>query len=320
MAIEIESRVFFKTSLAAQHPTTDVFVDAGYTLTGGGAFLSYQEPGNLLTQCHPLQAPDSSWSGWRVYGKDCWLMSRATITAYAIGIRVTRNGKPVHLDQTVFVANGTKAELPNTPDHDGWVGVGGGAACDQNIYENVILASSAPPSTTEEQKGNGLLCWNSKLIYCCSPTSHRGPTGGGNIRTYLVAIRADGVCFATKTLHQKSTRASRPEAEVLAAEGVVVSGGAMNNLVQLSFNETSINMLTATQPVFGDDPGHITGWKAIGKDHQCPSPSIIQASVVTLSATKAINQAPHFPKLIKSARPPAPRQETKDNAAPNPKP
>jgi len=310
MAIEIESKVFSKTSLAAQHPTADVFVEPGYILTGGGALIQYQEPGNLLTQCHPLQAPDGSWSGWRVYGKDCWLMSRATITAYAIGIKATNDGEPVHLEQTVFTMNGTKAELPNTPGHDGWVGVGGGAACEQNIYENVILGGTGPPSSTDENGHHGLLSWNSKLIYCCSPTSHRGPTGGGSIRTYLIAIRAERIRFTTKTIHQKSARAPRPEVEALATQGVVVSGGAINNLIHLTFNEVSINMLTATQPVFADDPTQITGWKAVGKDHQCPSPSIIQASVVTLSATRELNQVPRFPKLIKSALPLAPHPGT----------
>lgn len=242
-------------------------------------------------------------------------MSRATITAYAIGIKATRDGHPIHLEQTVFAMNGTKAELPNTPDHDGWVGVGGGAACEQNIYENVILAGTGPPSSTDESSHHGLLCWNSKLIYCCSPTSHRGPTGGGNIRTYLIAIRAGGIRFTTHIIHHKSTRASRPESEVQTNEGVVVSGGAINNLIQLTFNEVSINMLTTSQPLFEDDPARITGWKAAGKDHQCPSPSIIQASVVTLSAVQEESQAPPFPKvtfpkLIRSGLPRPPHPKT----------
>lgn len=194
MGIEIESRVFRRTSLMDQHPTMDVFFDSDYTLTGGGAWIKYEEPGNLLVQSYPIRSSDGKWSGWKANGKNVWQSSKAVITTYAIGINVTRDGELVPIEQMVFSSDSPKAELPSTPDHDGWVAVGGGVKCEQNVFENMILSETAPfrgiPDPEESQ--HKFSAWYGSKQYCFSPTSNRGPTGGGTISTYLIAIRAAG--------------------------------------------------------------------------------------------------------------------------------
>ncbi len=290
MGIEIESKVFRRTSLVDQHPTMEVFLDSGYTLTGGGAWIDYEEPGNLLFQCYPIQSRDGKWSGWKAQGKDVWVSSKATITTYAIGIKVTKDGEIVPIEQTVFISETAKAELPTTPGHDGWIAVGGGVKCEQNVFENVMISESSPlrGGPDSDVSEHQITAWHGTKQFCFSPTSNRGPTGGGTISTFLIAIRAAGITFQTHILCAKSEQLSRPEAEVLAEDRVVVSGGAVDKQLDMSYNDfadQTINMLTATYPLHED--GQIKGWKAAGKDHHFISPSKLKVYCVTLTAEES---------------------------------
>lgn len=289
MGIEIESKVFFRKSLLDQHPTMEVFIEPGYTLTGGGAWIEYEEPGNLLIESYPLQIMGGVWSGWRAGGKDIWVSSKATITVYAIGIKVTKDGQVVPIEQTVFVSETAKAELPNPPDHEGWVAVGGGVKCEQNIFENLSFSESAPLREEDGSEAHQkITAWYGTKQFCFSPTSDRGPTGGGEIKTYLIAIRAAGIDFKTRIFSEKSEEVSRPESEVMAKAGVVVSGGAVDKQLDMSFTDFAghtVNMLTASYPLYDPSvPDQIKGWKAAGKDHHFISPSKLRAYCVTLEA------------------------------------
>jgi hypothetical protein len=294
MGIEIESKVFFRTSLLEQHPTMEVFIDPGYTLTGGGAWIDYEEPGNLLVDSYPLQINGGIWSGWKALGKDIWICSKATITVYAIGIKVMKDGEIVPIEQTVFTSETAKAELPDTPDHDGWVGVGGGVKCVQNIFENVALSETAPLRDAPEDNEiySKISAWYGTKHFCFSPTSDRGPIGGGSISTFLIAIRAAGISFKTRVLCAKSEEVVRPEVEVLAEGGVVVSGGAVDRQMDLGFTDfatQTINMLTATYPLFdSSNLDQIKGWKAAGKDHHFKSPSKVRVYCVVLEAEEKV--------------------------------
>jgi hypothetical protein len=125
--------------------------------------------------------------------------------------------------------------------------------------------------------------WYSTKQYCSSPTSQGKPAGGGEITTFLIAIRAAGIRFFTNVHYHHSEREAHPSAEVSANGEVVVSGGAIDNFIPGGSIGGSLNMLTASYPVF-IDPTQITGWKASGKDQHFPSPAIIRACVVTLGA------------------------------------
>lgn len=293
MGIEIESKVFCRTSLLDQHPTMEVFIDSGYTLTGGGAWINYEEPGNLLAQCYPIQSRDGKWSGWKAQGKDVWATSKATITTYAIGIKVTKDGESVPIEQAVFVSETPKVELPSSHDHDGWVAVGGGVKCEQNVFENVLISESSPHrgNSDTDDDHHRITAWHGTKQFCFSPTSNRGPIGGGTISTFLIAIRAAGVVFQTKIVSAKSERVSRPEVEVLAKDGAVVAGGAVDKQLDMSytdFADQTINMLTSTYPLHDDgSQSQIKGWKAAGKDHHFISPSKLKVYCVTLTAEEA---------------------------------
>jgi hypothetical protein len=284
MAIKIESKVFWAKSSSAQHPSAEAIVDPEYTLTGGGAWVDYAEPGNLLFESYPTRSNGDVWTGWKAHAKDSWWASFATITTYAIGIKVTKDGQPVSLDHAVFKAIGRKATFP--VGKSGWCGTGGGVECQQNDFENVFISETAPPRDGSDEAGyNDISSWFGTHQYCSSPTSIGKPTGGGSITTYLIAIRAEGIRFRTKLHYRNSEQAQHPSTEVSANGEVVVSGGAIDNFTEEGLSN-SVNMLTASYPAF-EDADHITGWKVAGKDQHFPSPSVIRACVVTLSAEES---------------------------------
>ena len=80
-AIHLQGHIQQATGAVAQHPNAMVTLDAGWTLTGGGALDNWEEPGNLLTATYPQ---GTSWIG---AGKDHIEFSPASITAYVLGIR-----------------------------------------------------------------------------------------------------------------------------------------------------------------------------------------------------------------------------------------
>lgn len=71
------------TSVAAPHPDAVLCLDAGWTLTGGGALDQWTGAGNLLTASYPLAGSPC----WRASGKDHHYPSPGVLTAYAVGIR-----------------------------------------------------------------------------------------------------------------------------------------------------------------------------------------------------------------------------------------
>jgi vibriolysin len=64
------------------HPKAQVCLDTGWILSGGGALDDWSGAGNLLTASYPQGLC------WLAAGKDHKVPSPASITAYAIGIRV----------------------------------------------------------------------------------------------------------------------------------------------------------------------------------------------------------------------------------------
>jgi hypothetical protein len=65
----------------AAHPSAQVQLDPGWSLSGGGALDDWSGDGNLLTASFP------QGEGWFAFGKDHKISSPAAITAYAIGVR-----------------------------------------------------------------------------------------------------------------------------------------------------------------------------------------------------------------------------------------
>jgi hypothetical protein len=69
------------TGPIAAHPSAQVCLDPGWTLSGGGAFDNWNGAGNLLTASFP------NGMCWFASGKDHMISSPAAITAYVIGLK-----------------------------------------------------------------------------------------------------------------------------------------------------------------------------------------------------------------------------------------
>jgi len=77
----LESRIFKYSGPKAQHPS--VSVEPGFLLTGGGARVNWTGVGNILTSSY--SAGDGTWNA---SSKDHSFADSATITAYAIGLKI----------------------------------------------------------------------------------------------------------------------------------------------------------------------------------------------------------------------------------------
>jgi vibriolysin len=81
---------FIKSATGAieAHPKAQTCLDREWTLSGGGALDNWNEPGNLLTASYPQDIPGVEPKCWVAAGKDHVDSSPASITVYAIGIRI----------------------------------------------------------------------------------------------------------------------------------------------------------------------------------------------------------------------------------------
>ncbi|EJN08860.1 MAC/perforin domain-containing protein [Bradyrhizobium sp. YR681] len=83
--IKVEVKTDRLQSRREAHPSEKCSLGQDFSLTGGGAFVDYGSgPGNLLTSCYP-----ESDRTWAASSKDHQKSSPATITAYAIGLKVS---------------------------------------------------------------------------------------------------------------------------------------------------------------------------------------------------------------------------------------
>ncbi|MEO6195724.1 MAG: hypothetical protein ABIS20_22100 [Thermoanaerobaculia bacterium] len=81
-AIELKSTIKCSVGSSEPHPKAQVCLDSGWILSGGGAFDNWNGEGNLLTASYPQGLC------WLAAGKDHKRPSPASITAYAVGIRI----------------------------------------------------------------------------------------------------------------------------------------------------------------------------------------------------------------------------------------
>jgi hypothetical protein len=83
--VKIEVKTNHVQSRREAHPSQTCSPNQGFTLTGGGALVDYGTgPGNLLTSSYP-----ENEHTWAASSKDHILHSPATITTYAIGLKVS---------------------------------------------------------------------------------------------------------------------------------------------------------------------------------------------------------------------------------------
>jgi vibriolysin len=85
-----------KTVQSLSQPKAAVGLTDDYVLTGGGAIVNYTGAGNMLNASFPSPNPngDGDWYIWNAHSKDHDISDPASITVYAIGIRL--RGAPVN--------------------------------------------------------------------------------------------------------------------------------------------------------------------------------------------------------------------------------
>jgi hypothetical protein len=84
-ANRFETRVFARTGDKANQPTSELAVDPGFVVVGGGARANWTVKGSMLTASYP-----GSRNTWKVASKDhlAGHSEQCTITVYTIGARV----------------------------------------------------------------------------------------------------------------------------------------------------------------------------------------------------------------------------------------
>jgi hypothetical protein len=85
-----------QNSAVLSQPKAAVGLTDDYVLTGGGAIVNYTGAGNMLNASFPSPNPngDGDWYIWNAHSKDHDISDPASITVYAIGIRL--RGAPVN--------------------------------------------------------------------------------------------------------------------------------------------------------------------------------------------------------------------------------
>jgi len=245
-----------------------VWLPPGYTLTGGGAYDLGRGPANTLTSCYPIRNRDGVYSGWAAAGREPF-----PLAVYAIGIKVTRDGVPVKVEQQVFCASSALVGEPGVSARlgAGWIGTGGGAQdnCAGNAAGNV-LTSSYP-----------LMGPDGKICGWAANGRDHSLAEQARVTAFVIGIRgADGVALDTHVVHGSSMMTGFPSVLVKAPRGdaVVAGGGALRGAGGQTL------LLSASCPVINERDGRLTGWYAARKVAPAAPPGALTAYGVMLKA------------------------------------
>ncbi|HEY0062054.1 MAG TPA: hypothetical protein VGC21_08030 [Telluria sp.] len=240
----------------------------GYTLTGGGAYDLGGGAANILTSCYPVRDADGVYSGWAASGREPF-----PLAVYAIGIKVTRGGRPVAVDQQVFCATSALVGEPGVSARlgAGWIGTGGGAQdnCAGPNGSNV-LTSSYP-----------LIGRDGKISGWGATGKDMADTGQARLTAFVIGIRGtQGVEFDARIIRNASMMTGFPSVHVRAPAGnaVMAGGGALRGTPGQEL------LLSASCPVVDQEDGRLTGWFASRKIARSAAPGTLTAYGVMLQA------------------------------------
>ncbi len=269
MEIVIESYAAVGVSGSATSGVAQVWLPPGYTLTCGGAYDLGRGPANTLTSCYPIRNPQGDYNGWAAAGCEPF-----PLAVYAIGIKVTRGGMPVRVEQKVFCATSARVSEPGVSARlgAGWIGTGGGAQdnCAGAAGSNVLTASFP------------LIGPDGKI--CGWSVSGKDPQEEAQARVtaFVIGIRgADGIALDASIVLNSSMMTGFPSAMVKAPRGsaVVAGGGALRAAAGQG------QMLSASCPVINGRDGRLTGWYAARKVmHAAPTGAITTYGVLLEAA------------------------------------
>jgi hypothetical protein len=268
MEIQIESYAAIGVSQRAGREHAQAWLPPGYTLTGGGAYDLGRGVTNSLTSCYPIRDAEGVYSGWAAAGSE-----PIPLAVYAVGIRVTRGGVPVAVEQAVFCASSALVAEPGVCARlgAGWIGTGGGArdSCAGPAGANA-LTSSHP-----------LLGPDGRICGWSAAGKDQSDAEQARVTAFVIGIRsAEGIALDAHIVSNSSLMTGFPSALVLAPRGnaVVVGGGA------LSAARGAGMLLSATCPVISGEDGRLTGWYVARKVAGNAAPGAITAYSVLLEA------------------------------------
>lgn len=240
----------------------------GYTLTGGGAYDLGGGATNVLSSCYPIRGADGAYRGWAASGREAF-----PLAVYAIGIRVTRGGQPVPVEQQVFCASSATVGEPGVAARlgAGWIGTGGGAQdhCVGPASTNV-LTSSYP-----------LIGRDGKISGWGATGKDLSDAGQARVTAFVIGIRGtEGVEFDARIIRNASMMTGFPSVHVRAPAGnaVMAGGGALRGTPGQEL------LLSASCPVVDQDDGSLTGWFASRKVDRAAAPGALTAYGVMLQA------------------------------------
>ena len=268
MEIVIESYAAIGVANGAGGEQAQVWLPPGYTLTGGGAYDLGRGAANVLASCYPIRNQEGVYNGWAAAGREPF-----PLAVYAIGIKVTRGGLPVRVEQSVFCASSALVGEPGVSARlgAGWIGTGGGAQdnCAGAAGANVLTSSCA------------LIGADGKICGWTASGKDTSAAEQARVTAFVIGIRgADGVALDAHLVRNSSLMTGFPSALVLAPRGnaVVAGGGALPGLPGQG------QMLSATCPVISSDDGRLAGWFAARKVTRSAVPGAITAYSVMLEA------------------------------------
>jgi len=273
-ASNVDVKVFQRTSDKAAHPQISINQgDVGdYTIIGGGAVDNWTGWGNMLTASAPLLDQDQRVIGWTVSGKDHINSSPATVTAYAIGMKVIKtDNTSVPIETKCFTRESVEAAHPSAsvegPDIDSnYLIVGGGAVDNWTGWGN-LLTASAP-----------LLDSNQRIVGWTASGKDHLKSSPARVTAYAIGLLLNGESYNldVKVTSQNSETAAHPES-VISNRNRVVGGGAIDHWTGAG------NLLTASAPFLDNTRERGIGWQARGKDHKVSSPAYVTAFAAELT-------------------------------------
>jgi len=268
MDVVIESYAAVAVASQADGPQAHAWLPPGYTLTGGGAYDLGQGQANVLNSCYPIRDADGNYTGWAAGGREPF-----PLAVYAIGIKVTRGGQPVRVEQQVFAATSALVSEPGVSARlgAGWIGTGGGAKdnCAGGTGQNALTASFP------------LIGADGKICGWGATGKDPGSSDQARVTAFVIGIRgADGVDIDARIVSNSSLLTGLPSAHVRtpSRKAVVASGGALH--VPGSPNL----LLSASCPMIDSSDGRLTGWFASRKVPRSAPPGALTAYGVMLQA------------------------------------
>lgn len=271
MDIEIESVAAIGVSQRSGGGHAQVWLPPGYTLTSGGAYDLGRGCANALTSCYPIRDAHGVYNGWAAAGSE-----PGALAVYAIGIRVTRGGVPVAVEQTVFCASSALVAEPGVCARlgAGWIGTGGGA-------QDSCAGPAGPTAHSALTASHPLLGPDGKICGWSAAGRDQSAAEQARVTAFVIGIRgAEGIDFEAHLLSNSSLMTGFPSALVVApyGEAVVVGGGALCAAPGQGL------LLSATCPVISSEDGRLTGWYAARKVAASAAPGAITAYSVMLKA------------------------------------